>query len=158
QSSNLERVVTLLGKTNQFNLTTRRHSRTQVQALLESPGTIALALRLRDKFGDQGIIAVLLAVSDSEQSTLKIDSFLVSCRALGRGVEDALWAATLERARQQKVRRLEAEYIATPKNGIVAELYDRFGLQRVRHDNGSKYYCLQPIVAPVFPSWIRMEQ
>jgi FkbH-like protein len=158
RSSNLERVVTLLSKTNQFNLTTRRHSRTEVQAMLETPGTIALALRLRDKFGDQGIIAVLLALSDNDQSTLKVDSFLVSCRALGRGVEDALWAATLERAHEQKLRRLEAEYITTAKNGIVAELYDRFGLQRIRHDNGSIYYCLQPIAAPVFPSWIRMEQ
>ena len=158
QSSNLERVVTMLGKTNQFNLTTRRHSRTHVQTMLDSPGTIALALRLRDKFGDQGIVAVLLAVCDSDQSTLKIDSFLVSCRALGRGVEDALWAATLERARQQKVRRLEAEYIATAKNPIVAECYDRLGLQRVRHENGSTYYCLEPITAPVFPSWIRVKQ
>ncbi len=158
QSSNLERVVTLVGKTNQFNLTTRRHSRTQVQAMLESPGTIALALRLRDKFGDQGIVAVLLALCDSDQSTLKVDSFLVSCRALGRGVEDALWAATLKRAHQQKVKRLETEYIATPKNAIVAELYDRLGLQRVRHDNGSIYYCLEPVPAPVFPPWVRVEQ
>jgi FkbH-like protein len=158
ESSNLERVVTLVGKTNQFNLTTRRHSRTQVQAMLESPGTIALALRLRDKFGDQGIVAVILALCDSDQSTLKIDSFLVSCRALGRGVEDALWAATLQRARQQKVRRLEAEYIATAKNAVVAELYDRLGLERVRHDNGSIYYCLDPIAVPIFPSWIRLGQ
>jgi len=157
QSSNLERVVTMLGKTNQFNLTTRRHSRAQVQAILKTPGAIALALRLRDKFGDQGIVAVLLAVCDPDQATLKVDSFLVSCRALGRGVEDALWAATLERARQQKVRRLEAEYVATAKNAIVAELYDRFGLQRTRQDNGSTCYFLQPIGPPVFPSWIRLE-
>ena len=158
ESSNLERVVTLVGKTNQFNLTTRRHSRTQVQAMLESPGTIALALRLRDKFGDQGIVAVLLALCDSDQSTLKVDSFLVSCRALGRGVEDVLWATALERARQQKVRRLEAEYIATAKNAIVAELYDRLGLQRIRQDNGSIYYCLEPIAVPILPSWIRLGQ
>ena len=135
----------------------RRHSRAQVQAILKTPGAIALALRLRDKFGDQGIVAVLLAVCDPDQATLKVDSFLVSCRALGRGVEDVLWAATLERARQQKVRRLEAEYVATAKNAIVAELYDRFGLQRTRHDNGSTCYFLQPIGPPVFPSWIRLE-
>src|SRR5207244_5614015 len=93
QASNFERVVTMLGKTNQFNLTTRRHSRAQVQTILESPGSIALALRLRDKFGDQGIIAVLLAVRSGDGATLVVDSFLISCRALGRGVEDALWAA-----------------------------------------------------------------
>ena len=55
-------------------------------------------------------------------------------RALGHGVEDALWAATPERARQQKLRRLEVEYIATAKNAIVAELYDRLGPPRVRHN------------------------
>jgi hypothetical protein len=53
---------------------------------------------------------------------------------------------------------LEAEYIATAKNAIVAELYDRLGLPRVRHDNGSIYYCLEPIAAPVFPSWIKLGQ
>jgi len=73
-------------------------------------------------------------------------------------VEDALWAATLEQARQQEMRRLEAEYIATAKNAIVAELYARLGLQRVRHDNGLTYYCLEPIAAPVFPSWMKVEQ
>jgi FkbH-like protein len=82
--SNMERVVTMLSKTNQFNLTTRRHSRTQVQSMLESPGSIALTLRLRDKFGDQGIITILLAIASREDATLSIDSFVVSCKALGR--------------------------------------------------------------------------
>jgi FkbH-like protein len=103
---NMERVVTMLGKTNQFNLTTRRHSRAQVQAMMELPGSIPLALRLRDKFGDQGIIALMLAVPSGDNGTLVIDSFLVSCRALGCGVEDALWAALMCRAHRQNVRRL----------------------------------------------------
>src|SRR2546423_7683846 len=117
--SNMERVVTMLGKTNQFNLTTRRHSRAQIQTMLASPGSIALALRLRDKFGDQGIIAVLLAIPGGDAATLVIDSFLVSCRALGRGVEDALWAAMVNRAHRENVRKLEAEYRVTSKNEIV---------------------------------------
>ena len=145
-SSNLERVVAMLGKTNQFNVTTRRHSRAQVQAILNSPGSIALALRLRDKFGDQGIIAVMLAIPAGNGATLVIDSFLVSCRALGRGVEDALWAALVSRARRQNVRRLEAEFIPTAKNGIVAGLYDRLGLQRIDHDNSSTRYVLEPLI------------
>ncbi len=156
--SNLERVVTMLGKTNQFNMTTRRHTRAQVQTMLASPASIALALRLRDKFGDQGIIAVLLAVRAGNAATLVIDSFLVSCRALGRGVEDALWAAMLRRVDRQSVRRLEAEYIPTAKNGIVAGLYDRLGLQRVEHDNSSTHYVLEPIVPVEFPSWIHFGQ
>lgn len=158
QSSNLERVVTMLGKTNQFNLTTRRHSRTRVQAMLESPGTIALALRLKDKFGDQGIVAVLLALCDVERSTIEVDSFLVSCRALGRGVEDAVWAAMLARARTLGIKRIEAEYIATAKNNIVATLYDRLGLRQLAPNDSSTHYLLEPINSRPFPDWMTVKE
>jgi FkbH-like protein len=90
-------------QTNQFNLTTRRHSRPEVQAMLELPGAILLALRLRDKFGEQGIVALLLA-SWRGEGTLKVDSFLVSCRALGRGVEDVLWTMVVNRAHRKEAR------------------------------------------------------
>ena len=156
--SNMERVVTMLGKTNQFNLTTRRHSRAQVQTMLASPGSIALALRLRDKFGDQGIIALLLAIPAEDDGTLVVDSFLVSCRALGRGVEDALWAAMSRRADRQSVRRLEAEYIPTAKNSIVAGLYDRLGLRRLEHNSSSTRYLLEPVAIVEFPSWISLKE
>jgi FkbH-like protein len=155
--SNMERVVTMLGKTNQFNLTTRRHSRAQVQAMMELPGSIPLALRLRDKFSDQGIIALLLAVPSGDNGTLVVDSFLVSCRALGRGVEDALWAAALRRANRQNVRRLEAEYIRTARNNIVATLYDRLGLQRVEQSSFSTHYVLEPVTHIQAPSWITLK-
>ncbi len=156
-ASNLERVVTMLGKTNQFNVTTRRHSREQVQAMVDSSGSIALALRLRDKFGDQGIIAVLLAVPSNEPSTLRVDSFLVSCRALGRGVEDALWAALINRANRQGVRRLEADYIATAKNSIVSDLYERFGLKRIEEEGPSRHYSLEPVLPIDPPLWIEVK-
>jgi FkbH-like protein len=154
---NIDRVVNMLGKTNQFNLTTRRHSRAEVEALLRTEKSIALALRLRDKFGEQGIVAVLLAVPAAEE-TLTIDSFLVSCRALGRGVEDALWVALIDRARAQKVRSLEATYIATSKNAIVARLYDRLGLERVMNTAESVTYRLEPVTAKAWPSWIVNER
>lgn len=151
---NMERVVTMLGKTNQFNLTTRRHSRAQVQAIVDSPGSIALALRLRDKFGDQGIVAVLIALRSEERSALGVDSFLVSCRALGRGVEDALWAAMTSRAAQEGVHRLEADYIATAKNNIVSDLYDRLGLGRVEENGSSTHYVSEPVRTMETPPWM----
>lgn len=151
---NIERVVNMLGKTNQFNLTTRRHSRAEVEALLQKDGAIALALRLRDKFGEQGIIGVLLAFPIGDGTTLTIDSFLVSCRALGRGVEDALWAALLQRASQLGVVRVEAAYIATPKNAIVSGLYDRLGLKRVANSPECVRYQLEPLKLSAWPSWI----
>jgi FkbH-like protein len=156
-SHNLERVVSLLGKTNQFNVTTRRHSRAQVQAMLECPGFVGLALRLRDKFGDQGIVAVLLAVASKDPAVLIVDSFLVSCRALGRGVEDALWAAMLRRVDRQRVRRLEAEYVPTAKNSIVSDLYDRLGLQRIEHNPSLTRYLMEPVITTENPSWILSE-
>jgi FkbH-like protein len=155
--SNMERVVAMLGKTNQFNLTTKRHSRPQVQSLLDSPGSIGVVLRLRDKFGDQGIVGVLIAVESRVNGSLIIDSFLVSCRALGRGLEDALWAAMLNRALQRKTRRLEAEYIPTAKNGIVNNLYDRLGLSRTEENGQSRRYVAEPIPPLQVPRWITLK-
>jgi FkbH-like protein len=146
----------MIGKTNQFNLTTRRHSRAELQTMLDVHGSIALALRLRDKFGDQGIVALLLAIPAGENATLAIDTFLVSCRALGRGVEDALWAALVNQANRQKVQKLEAEYLATAKNGIVADLYDRLGLQRIKQNSSSTRYQLEPVRDYHFVPWINL--
>jgi FkbH-like protein len=144
----------MLGKTNQFNLTTRRHGREQVQAMLELPGSILLTLRLRDKFGEQGIVALSLAVPSNDSNALQIDSFLVSCRALGRGVEDALWSAMVSRALAQGVRKLDAEYRATAKNALAAKFYDKVGLQSVAHDSSAVHYRLEPIEPHPSPSWI----
>jgi FkbH-like protein len=154
--SNIDRALAMIGKTNQFNLTTRRHSRAQLQTMLDVYGSIALALRLRDKFGDQGIVALLLAIPAGDNATLKIDTFLVSCRALGRGVEDALWAALVNQANRQKVKKLEAEYLATAKNGIVADLYDRLGLQRIKQNSSSTRYQLEPVRDYPFVPWINL--
>jgi FkbH-like protein len=156
--ANLDRVVAMLGKTNQFNLTTRRHSRAEVQAILELPGTIPLALRLRDKFGEQGIVAPLLAIPGRGEGTLKVDSFLVSCRALGRGVEDVLWTTVVNRAHREKARRLEAEYRATPKNGMVANLYARLGLQCLKRNGSKAGYRLEPLQPRDFSSWIVVKE
>ena len=156
--ANMERAVAMIGKTNQFNLTTRRHSRAQVQAMLAAPGSIGLALRLRDRFGDQGIVAILLATPGAQDCTLVVDSFLVSCRALGRGVEDALWTALMERASQAGVRKVLAQYLATPKNAIVAKLYDRFGLQPIEQGPSSTRYILEPVEPRPRPAWIHIKK
>jgi FkbH-like protein len=152
--ANLERVVTLLGKTNQFNLTTRRHSRAEAARLAEAAGSIALVLRLRDKFGEQGIIGLVIAVAEQEKQSLMIDSLLVSCRALGRGVEHALWAAMVNRAYRKGVRKLQAEYVATGKNSLVADFYDKLGFRQVEGNGSIKRYELTPLAPCLYPSWI----
>ena len=152
--TNLDRVASLLAKTNQFNLTTRRHSRAEVAKMAETAGSVALVLRLRDKFGDQGIVGVAIAIPAEEKQTLLVDTFLVSCRALGRGAEDALWAAVVNTAHRKGIRKLQAEYVATARNGPVADFYDKLGLQSVGGNGSVRRYQLTPIEPRSFPAWI----
>ncbi|MEE8394143.1 MAG: HAD-IIIC family phosphatase, partial [Rhodospirillales bacterium] len=97
------RAVQMLARTNQFNLTTRRHGEAVLRRMMANEGTILLSVSLSDRFGDLGIVGLVLAAPSDDpahegNSVLAIDSFLVSCRALGRGVEDILWSELVRRA------------------------------------------------------------
>jgi FkbH-like protein len=128
----LQRVVQLLAKTNQFNLTTRRHSREEVQRLLALPAAIGLTVSVRDRFGDHGLVAVIIGVPAAVRgpAALRIDTWLMSCRVINRTVEQLSFQAVLEKARSLGYQRIVAEYIPTPKNALVSELYDSLGLRR----------------------------
>lgn len=139
----LPRVAQLLAKTNQFNLTTRRHSAADVLAMLDR-GAIALWLRLADRFGDHGLVGVAIALP-GEAGVWRIDSFLLSCRVIGRGVEVAFLARLAALARERGARELMGEYIFTPKNGLVADFYPQQGFA----EHGAGQWCLdltQPAV------------
>ncbi len=145
--ADMQRVVQLLGKTNQFNLTTRRHGEEVVRQFLADPRSVLYTLRLADRFGDHGLVAVVFAVP-REESTLHVDTLLMSCRVIGRTVEQFLWAAVLEEAHRLGFERVEAEYIPTAKNAQVAALYDGFGLARVSEgDHGVRYAASLPELA-----------
>jgi FkbH-like protein len=132
-SANLQRVVQLIGKTNQFNLTTRRHSERDVENILSQPGSLGLALTLEDKFGDHGLISVLLAVpmADRPEKALYIDTWLMSCRVIGRTAEEFFFNELSERARELGYKFLRGEFIPTRKNALVCDLYDRLGCERI---------------------------
>jgi FkbH-like protein len=125
----LQRVVQLLSKTNQFNLTTRRHTREDVLGMLARPNAIGMTIRVRDKFGDHGLIGVLIGVPDDD--ALKVDTFLMSCRVIGRTVEQFCFRTLWEKAKALGYRRIVGEYIPSAKNALVAELYDTLGLRRL---------------------------
>jgi len=122
---NLKRVVQLIGKTNQFNLTGRRHSAAEVLALAQQPGTAALALRLRDDFDDHGLIGVVLAVPEGDD--LLVDTWLMSCRVLGRGLEAATMAVVAERARAGGLRRVVGTWVPTGRNAPARGAYSDAG-------------------------------
>ncbi|NIZ92255.1 HAD-IIIC family phosphatase [Kineococcus rubinsiae] len=118
---NLRRVVQLIGKTNQFNLTTRRHTEAAVRELAARPGAVAQALRLRDAHADHGLIGVLLAVP--EESDLVVDTWLMSCRVLGRGLEGPALAGLLEAARRDGRRRLVGVHVPSGRNEPAARAF-----------------------------------
>ena len=133
----LPRVVQLLGKTNQFNLTTRRYNAADVERLIND-GAIALWLRAADRFGDHGLVGVAIAAPD-DASEWRIDSLLLSCRVLGRRIEDAFLAAVLAAVRQRGGQRVLGEYLPTVKNHIVAGFYRDRGFEDV---GDGRWRCL----------------
>jgi len=122
----LTRVVQLINKTNQFNLTTRRRTEEEVAAIMDDPRAFGLQIRLTDRFGDNGIIAIVIGRVDEARSC-RIDTWLMSCRVLGRGVEQATLELVAAQALALGATRLVGEYVPTAKNAMVAGHYPRLG-------------------------------
>ena len=126
----LGRIVQLINKTNQFNLTTRRRTEEQVLAVIADPDCFGLQIRLLDRFGDNGIVAIVIGRIDAERAC-HIDTWLMSCRVLGRGVEDATLALLAEQARALGAVSLIGVYRPTAKNAMVAGHYGRLGFSPI---------------------------
>jgi FkbH-like protein len=124
-AATLPRVVQLIGKTNQFNLTGRRHSEAAVEDLIARVGAVHLTLRLRDRFTDHGLVGVVLAVPQG--TDLRVDTWLMSCRVLGRGVEIATMRVLTETARAQGFTRVVGEYLPSGRNEPARGAYERSG-------------------------------
>jgi FkbH-like protein len=125
----LPRATQLLNKSNQFNLTTRRYTQVEMSELVTAPSSIGLCLRLVDRFSDNGLISVIIARQDPAWAgdELLIDTWLMSCRVLGRQVEAAALQVLAERARKRGVRALIGEFRPTPKNSLVVQHYEKLG-------------------------------
>jgi FkbH-like protein len=119
----LPRVVQLIGKTNQFNLTTRRYSEAEVNSLRDSDDSAVYCMSVKDKFGDEGIVAV--AIVRKHESKWVIDSFLMSCRVIGRTVETAFLAKIISDAKRAGVKSVEGEFIPSKKNAPAKDLYSK---------------------------------
>lgn len=143
--ASLARVVQLLSKTNQFNLTTRRHTADEVRRLLALPGSIGLALRLRDRYADHGLVAVAIGVPDpaAGAATLRIDTFLMSCRVIGRSAEVFLLQGLLQRAAALGYARVAGEYIPSTKNELVSGFYGGMGFAPQQATDGSTWSVLE---------------
>jgi FkbH-like protein len=126
------RIAQLISKSNQFNLTTRRYSEAEVAELETSSGVEALQLRLEDAFGDNGMISVVIC--RKHRNYWDIDTWIMSCRVLGREVEQCVLGVLAARARAAGAEELRGTFIPTAKNGIVREHYARLGFRLVGSD------------------------
>ena len=131
----LQRIVQLINKSNQFNLTTRRYTDEDIIAVMADPDAFGLQLRLLDRFGDNGVIAIIIGRL-LEQKDLLIDTWLMSCRVLGRQVEPTTLNLIAEQARRLGAKRLVGEYIPTKKNGMVKDHYARLGFTEAAANEG----------------------
>ena len=125
---NLVRSTQLINKTNQFNLTTQRYSEDQVRYFQTDENTITLTARLKDKFGEYGLISVLICKKTSPDE-LYIDTWLMSCRVLKRRVEESVLDYLTREAMRCGVKTLVGKYIETSKNRIVINHYKDLGFE-----------------------------
>jgi FkbH-like protein len=139
-SFNLPRIAQLTQKTNQFNCTTRRYTEADIRNLSKDGHSVASA-SVADRFGDSGITAVCI-IKFNPDATAAIDSYLLSCRILGRGIENAFLAAMLNYCCRRGVREITAEYIPSRKNMQTEFFFDTFGFKTVSQEGPAKKYRL----------------
>jgi FkbH-like protein len=131
-STGRSRIAQLISKSNQFNLTTKRYDENQIAQLESDPNAITLQIRLKDKFTDNGMISVVIAII--EGTTLQIDTWLMSCRVLNRRVEKAVLMEIIKIAKKLNLDEIVGVYIETKKNSIVKDHYLNLGFINDSHD------------------------
>jgi FkbH-like protein len=147
------RIAQLIGKSNQFNLTTKRYSELDVRQMEEDPRVFTRQIRLADRFGDNGMISVIIC--RMLQDAWEIDTWLMSCRVLGRRVEEAVLQEIVRHAEKSGAKKLVGMYIPTARNGLVKEHYRKLGFTRIAcAANGTETWELD--IAAFAPSSLPM--
>lgn len=123
------RIAQLTNRSNQFNLRTIRYSERDIEGIRSDPQKKGLYVTLKDRFGDYGLVSVII-LEKTDAQTFFIDTWLMSCRVLKRGVEDFVMNRLVDLAKDEGVSYLIGEYIATAKNAIVKNFYEQFGFEK----------------------------
>jgi FkbH-like protein len=134
------RIVQLINKSNQYNLTTRRYTDPEVAAAEDDPDVFTLQVRLADTFGDNGMISVVICRRCGED-VWDIDTWLMSCRVLGRRVENMVLLEVLNHARAAGIAKLRGTYRPTDRNNLVVDHYSKLGFSKIaENDNGITHW------------------
>ncbi|PLT35494.1 HAD family hydrolase [Bacillus sp. V5-8f] len=137
----LERISQLTNKTNQFNLTTKRYTLTEIEEISKSKNKIPLYGRLKDKFGDNGLITVV--IGDVKGKELHIDLWLMSCRVLKRDMEKAMFDAIVEECIKKGIERIYGYYYKTQKNNMVKDHYRNLGFKAVEESDSHGKWIME---------------
>jgi FkbH-like protein len=135
------RLSQLINKSNQFNLTTRRRSEAEVTAVMNDPAHVGYSVRLKDRFGDHGLISIVIGRKSGE--ALHIDTWIMSCRVLKRQVEEEVLNELARLAKDRGCARLEGVYLPTPKNEMVRDFYPRMGFSLTRENGNGREFELK---------------
>lgn len=128
----IQRITQLSNKSNQFNVTTKRYTAAEMEEVFNSDEYIRLYGKLTDKFGDNGVVSVVIGKKDG--NTLNMELWLMSCRVLKRDMEFAMLDTLVEKCRQQGIETINGYYYPTAKNSMVKELYKTFGFEKIKED------------------------
>ena len=131
-----KRVVQLVNKTNQFNVTTKRYSEEEIKAFAECGDIITV--HMADKYGDQGLVSIVIL--NYEKEVAVVDSFLMSCRVMGRNAEYEIIARIRSMLLHKGIKKVEASYIKTAKNAPVEKLFDGLGFSITDQDDAHTEY------------------
>jgi FkbH-like protein len=152
----LARVAQLTQKTNQFNLTTRRYTEQQITEIAARPGWQVLSIKVRDRFGDHGLVGV--AITRDEADACEIETFLLSCRVIGRAVETVLLSRLARSAAARGRQQLLGRFIPTKKNSPARDFYSRHGFQLLEENHAGSVWSLSlPGHTIATPDWIRLK-
>ncbi len=154
----LPRITSLLNRTNQFNLTTRRYTEAEIhQMFSNSERYLIYTLEVLDKYGHEGTVGVAIVKINSVETYL-IDSFLMSCRVIGRKIETTFLYKIIKDVQKKKVENLEAEYIPTKKNSLVKDFYPKHGFKLVeKRNDGYIRWVFHPLESKIiYPEYIQV--
>ena len=155
KADHITRIAQMCGKTNQFNLTTRRYQAADIERFVNSQEYVVYILRVRDRFVDHGIVGT--AIISKQKTEWRIDELLMSCRVMGLTIEQSFMARLVRDARKDAAETIVGEFIPTKKNVPAREFYHKLGFQLAADIDGHQLWNLVlKEVAETVPSWITM--
>jgi FkbH-like protein len=155
----IPRAAQLTQRSNQFNLRTKRYAEQDLQRFARDASRIVRCLSLTDRFGDYGLVGVVVLTREADGRSLFLDTLLMSCRVLKRGVEAFLFNALVALAKAEGAEFLTGEYLPTAKNGMVAHLLEDFGFRReeaLREGAASPHASPEPHASPPPKGGVRL--